>query len=86
MWNWSRSGIDLTPRCDGARNTQAATRDELMSRIREAIAQGKVSIRRLGSDKQEVMSLDAAVAALREEATPPDLKRAGGTDIAAAAE
>ena len=33
----------------------------------------KVSIRRLGSQKQEVMSLDAAIAMLKAEATPPDL-------------
>ncbi len=35
-----------------------------------------VSIRRLGSDKQQVMPLDQAIAALVDEATPPDVKRA----------
>jgi threonyl-tRNA synthetase len=35
----------------------------------------KVSIRRLGSQGQSVMSLDEAVAALKDEAIPPDLKR-----------
>jgi threonyl-tRNA synthetase len=35
-----------------------------------------VSIRRLGSDGQTVMSLDEALAALVDEATPPDVKRA----------
>jgi threonyl-tRNA synthetase len=35
-----------------------------------------VSIRRMGSEKQSVMPLDAALAALAAEATPPDLKRA----------
>ncbi len=35
-----------------------------------------VSIRRLGSDKQQVMPLDQAIAALVEEATPPDVTRA----------
>jgi len=35
-----------------------------------------VSIRRLGSDKSEVMPLDAALAMLADEALPPDLKRA----------
>jgi len=35
-----------------------------------------VSVRRLGSQKQEVMSLDAAVAALTDEAVPPDLRQA----------
>jgi threonyl-tRNA synthetase len=36
----------------------------------------QVSIRRLGSDKQQVMALDAALAALADEAVPPDVKRA----------
>ncbi len=35
-----------------------------------------VSIRRLGSEGQTVMPLDEALAALVEEATPPDVKRA----------
>ena len=35
-----------------------------------------VSIRRLGSDGQKVMPTDEAIAALVEEATPPDVKRA----------
>jgi len=35
-----------------------------------------VSVRRLGQDKQEVMPLEAAFAALAAEAVPPDLKRA----------
>ncbi len=35
-----------------------------------------VSIRRLGSEKQTVMPLDDALAALVEEAVPPDVKRA----------
>jgi threonyl-tRNA synthetase len=34
-----------------------------------------VSVRRLGSQKQEVMSLDAAVRALVDEAVPPDLQQ-----------
>ncbi len=36
----------------------------------------KVSIRRLGSQGQTVMTLDEAIAALADEATPPDVKRA----------
>ena len=36
----------------------------------------KVSIRRLGSPDQTVMALDAALAMLKAEATPPDLKAA----------
>ena len=38
-------------------------------------AERLVSIRRLGSEKQQVMPLDAALAMLVEEATPPDIKR-----------
>jgi len=37
--------------------------------------EGRVSIRRLGSEEQKVKGLAEAVAALREEAVPPDLKR-----------
>ncbi len=36
----------------------------------------KVSMRRLGSQDQTVMTLDEAVASLKDEAVPPDLKRA----------
>jgi threonyl-tRNA synthetase len=35
----------------------------------------QVSMRRLGSDKQQVMPLDAALAALTDEAVPPDVRR-----------
>jgi threonyl-tRNA synthetase len=38
-------------------------------------AERLVSIRRLGQEKQEVMPLDAALAALAAEAVPPDVKR-----------
>jgi threonyl-tRNA synthetase len=37
---------------------------------------GSVSVRRLGSDGQKVMPLAEALAALVDEATPPDIKRA----------
>jgi threonyl-tRNA synthetase len=37
--------------------------------------EGKVSMRRMGSPDQTVMSLTDAIAALSAEATPPDLKR-----------
>lgn len=37
--------------------------------------EGKVNIRRLGSRDQAEMALDEAIAALVEEATPPDVKR-----------
>ena len=39
-------------------------------------AERKVSIRRLGGEGQQVTGLDEALAALRDEATPPDLRRA----------
>ena len=39
-------------------------------------AERLVSIRRLGKEGQQVMPLDAALAALAEEAVPPDLQRA----------
>ncbi len=39
-------------------------------------AERLVSIRRLGSEGQQVMPLDAALAALADEAVPPDVKRA----------
>ncbi len=42
------------------------------------VEQGAVNIRRLGSKHQTAMPLDEAVAALRDEATPPDLKRRDG--------
>jgi len=38
-------------------------------------AEHSVSVRRLGQDKQEVMPLEAALAALAEEAVPPDVRR-----------
>jgi threonyl-tRNA synthetase len=38
-------------------------------------AERTVSIRRLGSDKQQSMPLDAALAALAQEAVPPDIAR-----------
>ena len=39
-------------------------------------AERTVSIRRLGSEGQQVMPLDAALEALADEAVPPDVKRA----------
>src|ERR1700726_525564 len=38
-------------------------------------AERSVSIRRLGSEKQQTMPLDAALAALAQEAVPPDMAR-----------
>ena len=37
-----------------------------------------VSVRRLGKEGQSVQPIDAALAALVDEATPPDVKRAQG--------
>jgi threonyl-tRNA synthetase len=39
-------------------------------------AERTVSIRRLGSEGQQVLPLDAALAALADEAVPPDVRRA----------
>jgi len=39
-----------------------------------------VSIRRFGSDAQKVMPTDVAIAALVDEATPPDIKRVRGAN------
>ena len=36
--------------------------------------EGTVAIRRLGSEGQQVMKLDEAIAMLKAEATPPDLR------------
>jgi threonyl-tRNA synthetase len=38
--------------------------------------EGAVNMRRLGSPEQKAMKLDAAITALKGEATPPDLRRA----------
>jgi threonyl-tRNA synthetase len=38
-------------------------------------AERLVSVRRLGSEGQQVMPLDAALKALADEAVPPDVKR-----------
>jgi threonyl-tRNA synthetase len=47
--------------------------------------EGQVSIRRLGSQEQTVMPLAEAIASLRDEATPPDLKRVSAGDVVKAA-
>ncbi len=44
----------------------------LIAGRREA-EEGKITIRRLGIEKQETMTLDAAIELLRQEALPPDL-------------
>jgi threonyl-tRNA synthetase len=57
-------------------------REHSLAKVPVILAVGKreaeektVTVRRLGSQAQTVMSLDAAIAALVEEATPPDLAR-----------
>jgi threonyl-tRNA synthetase len=42
---------------------------------RKEAAERTVSIRRLGSEGQQVMPLDAALAALADESVPPDVRR-----------
>jgi len=39
------------------------------------VEEGKVALRRLGSQGQEIVSVEEAIRMLTEEATPPDLKR-----------
>ena len=58
-------------------------REHSLAKIPALLAVGKkeaethsVSVRRLGSDAQKVMPTDEAIAALVDEATPPDVKRA----------
>jgi threonyl-tRNA synthetase len=41
---------------------------------RKEAEEGKVALRRLGGEQQQVMSLEEAIAALRDEAAPPDLR------------
>jgi threonyl-tRNA synthetase len=57
-------------------------REHSLAKVPVILAVGKreaeektVTVRRLGSQAQTVMSLDAVIAALTEEATPPDLVR-----------
>jgi threonyl-tRNA synthetase len=77
-----RTGIDL-------RNEKInyKVREHSLAKVPVLLVVGKreaeertVSIRRLGSNDQSVMSLDEALARLREEAVPPDIRRqrAGG--------
>src|SRR6202041_881069 len=42
---------------------------------RREAGEGKVALRRLGSQAQEMVSLEEAVGALASEAMPPDLRR-----------
>ena len=65
-------------------------REHSLAKVPVILAVGKkeaaertVTGRRLGSQAQEVLSLDSAVATFVEEATPPDLKRAEALRLAA---
>ena len=49
---------------------------------RQEAEQRKLALRRLGAERQSVLTLDEAIAALTAEALPPDL--AAGADSAAA--
>ena len=44
---------------------------------RREAEEGKVALRRLGSQAQQIVTLDEAVTLLSDEALPPDLKRKG---------
>ena len=54
----------------------------LVAGKREA-EEGSVSVRRLGSQKQQVMSLDDAIATITADAVPPDTKKSDDTAKAA---
>jgi threonyl-tRNA synthetase len=41
-----------------------------------------VSVRRLGSQEQQVMTLESAITLLKDEAVPPDLREAGAAKAA----
>ena len=43
---------------------------------RREAEEGTVNIRRLGDENQHSLSLDEAISALSDEATPPDVRRA----------
>ena len=65
-------GIVLKRHCDlEGRGREIWIRRALMSLVDE----GKVALRRLGSDGQQVVTLDEAVRILTGEALPPDLAR-----------
>ena len=64
-------------------STRAGAGSRFGERVAEAAvvgkneaAEGKVAIRRLGSQAQEVVTVEEAIQMLTEEATPPDLRRA----------
>jgi threonyl-tRNA synthetase len=43
-------------------------------------AERTISLRRLGTQDQQIMPMSDAIALLAEEAIPPDLRRAGASD------
>jgi threonyl-tRNA synthetase len=57
----------------------------LVAGRREA-EEGTISVRRLGSQRQEVLPIDEAIARLVDEATPPDIRRAREAAAASQAE
>ncbi len=70
-----RATIDLDNEKINAkvRNHSLAKVPVLLVVGRREAEEGKVSVRRLGSPDQTVMTFDAALAALKAEATPPDM-------------
>jgi threonyl-tRNA synthetase len=49
---------------------------------RREAEEGKVALRRLGSDGQQILTLEEAANSLAREATPPDIARLGGEAVA----
>jgi threonyl-tRNA synthetase len=52
---------------------------------RREAEEGKLALRRFGSEGQTILTVEEAIAALTDEATPPDLKRAALAEAAAQA-
>ena len=83
-WSRRRGGSGLRVEGD-LRNEKInyKVREHSLAKVPALLVVGKkeaaertVSIRRLGSEGQQVMPLDAALKALADEAVPPDVRRA----------
>ena len=77
------SDLGLTPSNDGKLirlpipQLTEERRKELAKVVRGMAEEGKVALRRFGSDRQEILTLDEAITVLKAEATPPDLRPVG---------
>ena len=74
MWSTADVADDVErPPAYDAKLIQPAFNSWIDVGAREA-AEGKVAIRTLGQDGQRIMTIAEALAMLRAEATPPDLR------------